>query len=112
MFSLLLSGRPPTASNLMPDSQTDQDVVVNVPHPSGVKFLFCKLLYLLDFDQISAIRARWLPNCASARCDCLSSRSWSHAAMSARRLSGPPEIGDMVAFLSPELPERFVTCHF
>jgi hypothetical protein len=66
---LLLSGRLATALKLLPDSQTNQDVVVNVPHPSGVKFLFCKLLYLLDFDQISAVRAKFKPNRACARCD-------------------------------------------
>jgi hypothetical protein len=53
VFSLLLSGRPPTALKLLPDRQADQDVVVNVPHPFGVKFLFCKLLYLQAIAQIS-----------------------------------------------------------
>jgi hypothetical protein len=108
VFSLLLSGRLATALKLLSDSQTDQDVVVNVPHPSGVKFLFCKLLYLLDFDQICVIRAKSGPVCDFALCNCLSVRSIRSFRLETNLL----QIGDMMAFCAPEAPERFVTCNF
>jgi len=111
VFSLLLSGRPPTASKLLPDSLTNQDVVVNVPHPIGVKFLFCKLLHVLDFDQSSVVPAGLGRDYDCAFCNCLSARLTRSVCSQAVLPEIGPEIGDMMAFQAPDTPDRFVTCH-
>lgn len=107
MLSLLLSRPISTFTRLPPGRRIHQDVVADVPHPFGVKFFICKLLYLLEIEQNSSVSGPEMHRACNPLSDPY--RLPLYAGVNAP--APIPEIGDTMRKSEPATPERIVTCH-